>query len=68
MKLGGLVAFGPAVPEGYGLYYNRQKEWIDFGISTWKNDKSDIDKFIVNLRGALDESISLFHPQTDSKL
>lgn len=50
------LSFGPAVPDGYGLCYNPQKNKIIFGVSSVNsNPETNPGHFAAYLQRSLDE-------------
>jgi len=60
-----LCAFGPVVPEGYGVCYNPQKEQMLFTVSSYKKcHETDATKFAIRLLEAMRQMKNIFESQS----
>lgn len=68
-KHGGLLCFGPVVPEGYGICYNPMDDRLLFAISTWRScAETDAGKFSSVLGQSLEDGKRLLELGPTSKL
>ena len=56
-----LSAFGPVVPDGYGICYNPQKRQIIFAVTSFKKcHETDATKFTMKLFEAMRQIKNIF--------